>query len=340
MIPSPRRALQEALLGRHGLRGFLLALLLLVLFALGLHRAAGDFLRRIVACILRARRKVPRGHEPPNRRSPDCRRVPPFVHYRPDPMIYSQEWLIGQGIGVTYDNPDIHLERGGVAVSSNDLEPDTEYVVRARIWNRSTDAPAVNVPVEFSSLAFGIGTAKTTLGVDHVDLPVKGMAGLPAVASVTWRTPPEPGHYCLQARIVWADDAEPGNDVGQENTDVRPLNSPEARFRFAVRNDTAAREVLRLEADGYELPELRPCGDRPRAPAESHARDAHPVPEGWTLELRPAEVALAPDEEREVEVHVVAPDDFEGRRSFNVHAFDGARLAGGVTLTVHGKAAD
>ena len=54
------------------------------------------------------------------------------------------------GIAVAWDNPDIHLELGGVTVPSESLSKSTTYDIVARIWNGSTDAPAVKMPVRFS----------------------------------------------------------------------------------------------------------------------------------------------------------------------------------------------
>jgi hypothetical protein len=65
-------------------------------------------------------------------------------------MIYSQQYLMSQGLAVTWDNPDIHLELGGVTVDSHDLKPNTTYDVIARIWNNSLDAVVVGMPVAFS----------------------------------------------------------------------------------------------------------------------------------------------------------------------------------------------
>ena len=88
----------------------------------------------------------------------ECVKVPAPVYRRPDPLIYSQRYLMSQGLAVTWDNPDIQLFQAGVPVPSHTLAPATEYEIVARIWNGSTDAPAVNLPVRFSYLTFGIGT--------------------------------------------------------------------------------------------------------------------------------------------------------------------------------------
>lgn len=85
----------------------------------------------------------------------------PWVYRQPDPLIYSQQYLQSLGLAVTWHNPDIHLERPsapGVEVDSNKLDPDTEYVVVAHVWNSSTTAAAVDMPVKLSYLSFGIGT--------------------------------------------------------------------------------------------------------------------------------------------------------------------------------------
>ena len=73
---------------------------------------------------------------------------PAFV--RPDPLIYDQYYLTSLGLSVTWDNPDIQLYLNGAPVASTQLEAGTTYEVAAQIWNNSTDAPVVNMPVAFS----------------------------------------------------------------------------------------------------------------------------------------------------------------------------------------------
>jgi hypothetical protein len=36
----------------------------------------------------------------------DCQHVPAHIYKRPDPMIYSQQYLISKGLAVTWDNPE------------------------------------------------------------------------------------------------------------------------------------------------------------------------------------------------------------------------------------------
>lgn len=298
---------------------------------------------------------------------PKCGVVRPENYRRADPLIYSQRWLRSQGLAVTWNNPDIVLYRDGVAVSSSELEADTEYEVRATVWNNSTDAPAVDMPVEFSYLDFGIGPDPIPFGTDVVTVPVKGAAGHPATAARSWRTPDRPGHYCLQVNLVWADDANPDNNLGQENTNVGAATSP-ALFRFPVRNEYGARRLLELVADSYEIPEQRDCSepeldDREqakrsnKAPSKERAYTARlrskydraadwqlarlrhdpgrfPVPAGWIVDFSEQALDLAANETRDVDVRITPPDDFLGEQVINVHGIHAGHIVGGVTLTV------
>jgi hypothetical protein len=296
------------------------------------------------------RRPEPRPRRPKSRA--DCQPVSRFVYRRPDPLIYDQYYLMGLGLPVTWDNPDIRIERGGAPVDPHALDPATEYEIVARVWNGSQNAPAVGLPVRFSYLSFGIGTESHPIGTTVVDLGVKGSPGAPAFAHQSWTTPPAPGHYCLQVVLDWFDDANPLNNLGQTNTDVQTLNSPQAAFRFPVHNGGRKPRHVRLEADGYALPPRDPC---PYEPAESadmsdEERDTRlrraiathaglgEIPEGWRLHLEPEEFSLNPGETRDVSVEAIAPDGFDGRVAFNVNAFDGALLLGGVTLYAEGRA--
>lgn len=277
-----------------------------------------------------------------------CVRISDPAYRRPDPLIYDQEYLLKQGLAVTWDNPDIELRKGGVAVPSHALQPDTEYDIVARIWNGSTDAPAVGLPVEVSFLSFGIGTTSHFVGSTHVNLGVKGGPNHPAFATVKWRTPPEAGHYCLQVRFSWIDDLNPDNNLGQENTEVGTAHSA-VTFAFPLRNDGRRRRRYRFEVDAYAVPPLEPCRPRPKRPRRlreppgtidqvppRHDRANYPLPPGWSVELEPDTPLLAPEEEISVTAVVTAPDGFTGRQAVNVHAFDDSGPAGGVTFYVEG----
>src|SRR5215207_9430900 len=109
-----------------------------------------------------------------------CMPVREKVYRRPDPLIYSQRYLMAQGIAVTWDNPDISIRQEGNSVSPHTLLPDTDYEIVAQVWNGSTKAPAVHLPVHFFYLSFGIGTVKQAIGHTFVNLGVKGSPSCPA----------------------------------------------------------------------------------------------------------------------------------------------------------------
>lgn len=297
------------------------------------------------ACCGRRRESRPRRR--PSRA--DCQPVPRTVYRRADPLIYSQAFLLAHGLSVTWNNPDIRLERFGSVVHSHALAPETEYEIVARIWNGSLNAPAPGLAVRFSFLTFGIGQESTLIGVKHVDLGVKGSAYSPAFARHAWVTPPA-GHYCIQVELDWPDDANPGNNLGQENVDVLQLESPHASTRFPLRNAARIEQTLLLEADGYALGSPGPCDEPPvesadmseherrermRQALEAHGRKG--TPRGWSVEITPSHVLLGPGESHEVQVEVFAPDGFEGRQPININAFAGSVPVGGVTLYVEGS---
>jgi hypothetical protein len=288
-------------------------------------------------CYRKSLKKTPTSH---------CQIIPPHIYKRPDPLIYDQYYLMAQGIAVTWDNPDIELRRNGVPVPSSHIEPDSDYEIVARIWNGSNDAPAVGLPVDFSYLDFGIGTIRRPIVRTTVDLPVRGAPGHPAFAAVPWHTPAAPGHYCVVVELLWADDANPRNNLGQENLTVVALNSRHGRIQVPVRNPSRFPRHLRMEADSYFIPPLPLCPpprpnheqrlgpDVERQVLIRHDRTLFPIDPPWTVELEPPELDLRPDERQEITVNVAAPDDFRGSRPININALDGDALVGGVTLIV------
>ena len=196
-------------------------------------------------------------------------------------------------------------------------------------------------------MSFGAGTVRNYIGETYVDVPVKGSPTLPAEARMTWTTPPA-GHYCIQAELHWIDDANPLNNLGQENVDVKKLNSPNATFTFALRNTSARPRRFELRADSYAIPAKTPCADltRPanpgglantrRDPYARHRPASCPIPAGWIVDFPGGrELALGPGEQHDVTVKITAIDGFVGTQPINVNAFDGAELVGGVTLYVH-----
>ncbi len=277
---------------------------------------------------------------------------------RPDPLIYSQSYLMSIGLAVTWNNPDIQLFRGGAPVSSDDLQPSTRYEIVARIWNGSTEAPVVEMPVRFTMHGFGVGTEGTPIGEAKVDLGVKGSPGSPAFARIMWTTPAAPGHYCLRVTLDWPDDSNPNNNVGQENTNVIETASP-ARAVFRLRNDNKERERrYRFEVDTYSVPDREPCPRDPRREptrttqvqvrdaaavglielpshvSARHRRTAYPIPAGWTVQIEPEEITLGPDQHADVKAMLDPPSEFRGQQTFNINAFDETGLVGGVTIVV------
>ena len=278
-------------------------------------------------------------------------------------MLYSQSWLMSQGLAVTWDNPDIQLyDTKNNPVSSSDLLPDTDYQVVVRIWNNSYTGPAAGLEVQLGFIHIGFGNTRFAIGSTAVNLGVKGSAHCPVFAKFVWHTPAVPGHYCLQAQLVWPDDANPNNNLGQENTLVGIVHSP-ADFVFTVTNDATVERRFELEADMYGIPPLAPCPDT--APnrdaavsraagryAESQARwtailrtqayGMFPVTVDWNLAIAPHTFTLAANASQDIKVSIdYRKGTFHGTQPFNIHGFasppNGPRiLAGGVTLYVQG----
>lgn len=261
---------------------------------------------------------------------------PAFV--RPDPMIYDQYYLTSLGLAVTWDNPDIQLYLNGAPVDSNQLLAGTTYEVVAQIWNNSTDAPVVGMPVAFSFLEFGVGTTSVPIGSTQVDLGVKGGPNCPTYATMPWTTPTTPGHYCIQVLLQPADDTNPQNNLGQENTNVGTAHSP-AVFTFTLRNNTEKQQTYNFALDAYVPGTPDPCGATNSAKDRSariarHRRGMQPVPPGWQITMVPQTPTLDPDQSTVITVTAAPPAGFTGNQVVNVNAFHSSGLAGGVTLTV------
>jgi hypothetical protein len=294
-----------------------------------------------------------------NRGGP-CITVSPATLKRADPLIYAQYYLMKMGLAVTWDNPDIQIFRAGAPVAPFDLLPATDYDVNIRVWNGSYDAPALNLPVALSYLSFGIGVSSTAIGINKADLDAKGGPLEPAFTSIPWKTPAVAGHYCLQASLIWPDDANPDNNLGQKNVQVGTAHSP-AVFDIQVHNDSAVTRTFTFEVDQYTIPPLEPCGPRTTPPrsvvvppgggrlAESKARwktalatqayGRFPLSPGWTVAFSPAQPVLTAFEQITVQIAVEPAASFQGRQAVNVHGFAqaenrGRALAGGVTLLV------
>jgi hypothetical protein len=294
-------------------------------------------LGRLIAAILRAIRRRPRPQTGTPRRptaDTDCVRLDDPAFLRPDPLLYSQRQLLARGLAVTWDNPDIVLLKNGAPVGSHELDPATTYDVSVRVWNNSTEAPVIGMPVRLSFLDFGVGTVSIPIGTGTVDVGVKGSSTQPAHVSIPWTTPATPGHYCLQALLDPVDDVDRGNNLGQENTDIRPMQSP-AEFTFELRNRAAVSHTYRFELDSYALPALPPCSARePRDKTLArHLRSGHPVPDDFAVSIVPARPQLAAGAQTTITVSVEGPSGFVGAQPLNVNVFHEHGFVGGVTLT-------
>jgi hypothetical protein len=272
-----------------------------------------------------------------------CQFTNPAYH-RPDPCIYDQYYLMSLNIAVTWDNPDISLLRNGVVVSETQLLPNTQYEIDATIWNNSFLAPVAGMQVNFGYLSFGASTVLHPIGSTLVNLGVKGGPGCPALAKMLWTTPATPGHYCIQVQFSCPDDSNPNNNLGQNNVQVVPAQSP-ANFTFTLRNQTKTANTYNFEVDTYAIPAAPPCpetiaqnqgtfAERLKKIQAIHDRANFPVPAGWTVQITPPEVALASGDETQIAVSVTPPTGFVGTVPFNFHAMYGKNYAGGVTVYV------
>jgi hypothetical protein len=262
-------------------------------------------------------------------------------YHRPDPMIYSQFYLMKQGLAVTWDNPDIQLYHNDVPVPSHALQPETVYEVVARCWNLSYDAPVVAMPVKFTYLDFGAGTSNNIIGQTPVNLSVIGGSENPGFARVKWKTPSLTGHYCIQAKLEWSDDKNPENNLGQENVNVVETHSP-AFFNFKVKNESKREHRYHVEADAYTIPPLLPCNetrqsaDRKKEIIKNrNSRGNYPVPDDWKVKYDEELFVLNGGTEKIVKVTVTPPDNFTGSKPFNFNVFDEQNVfIGGVTVTI------
>lgn len=254
---------------------------------------------------------------------------------KPDPFLYSQQYLIGLGLPVTWDNPDVFIYDGNNLVDPHDLHANTTYTVVARIWNNSPDVPVINMQVNFSFLSFGMGTQSNPIGTTATDLAAKGLPGCPAFAYMPWTTPATLGHYCLQILLQPPDDSNWVNNLGQRNTDVAQPQSP-AVFSFAVGNHVASRpRNVKFKVDCYAIPPLPVCSEiLSVGKSRVISKTAPPVPAGWNVVLTPSTLQLLTGEEKPVQAQITPPPGFHGTMPFNVTGVDDYGPVGGVTLLV------
>ena len=274
----------------------------------------------------------------------DCLTPPPDIRARPDPYIYSQEWLSARGLAVTWDNPDFVIidQATGTLADRLALLPNHDYTIEAAVHNNSFMA-AISTQVAFEVRAFGIGTPPlTALAPDVVNVPAFGTA----IARTSWHTPASGGHNCLRALIFHVDDANPLNNIGQHNTDVAAPQSPERALKFSVGGEGALGRELVLRMNAYELPPKADCpptfGERAsvkylRGLQERHDPRRYPVPEDLGAVLSHRTIAPRDGELIEVTLSFAAAATNGPRRAVNVDAYAGDQLMGGVTAYIGGE---
>jgi hypothetical protein len=279
------------------------------------------------------------------KRPPDwgCIYVPARLTDRPDPCIYDQFMLMALGLPVTWANPDFAILLNGVAQNTYDLTASTTYDVVVTVHNSSRTRPAPGTRVDLVWMEFGAGgTIKHAAGTQFADVPI-----WPGVAQThfAWTTPPDPGHYCLAATLFHPDDADPSNNVGQNNTQVYAAHSqvkspirifntfvdePPPSSALVARGAPVPRhgDDVEITVDSYVFVDAigkQADPDRMFAP-----RDA-----AWPARVEPAKFTFAQGERwRDVMLIVDAPDGPGPPETFNVSVRQGGAPTGGVTVTV------
>ena len=231
----------------------------------------------------------------------ECGRLPDPLIRRPDPCIYSQQFLQSQGLPVTWNNPDIWVapadNPGAIEPDSYHLKDDTDYIVSVQAHNASTD-PAIGVRVRLVYRPWSFNSpdlvpVETDASGNEVFKFVDIAAMGAAVAQFKWHTPPvaagESQHFCLQVYLSHPMDMNTANNMGQENTNVHSQNpgfvSPGeiAEIEVPLFNTRRRAQTVRLRWDAYQINtddkvelKLRATHGRPRMPLSN--RLGHMLP--------------------------------------------------------------
>lgn len=322
----------------------------------------------LVLRLLRLRKTRLASAVPPKRQS--CLHVPPSVWKKPDPFLYSQLYLMSQGLDVEWTNPDIWLEEAahpGLPITGNPLA-DTDYDIVARVWNGSFEAPAFNVIAEFLVASYGVGWTAQSIGTQVI--PIVQVRGLgPSYARQRWRTPPEEGHFCLVVRLFHPDDANPNNNEGQENLYVVQASAnPGVTLDLPLHNAQRQAIQMSFEASTYKVPEIKevrrrleevmtsvPDGNPARplsdfsfrkvaavvGPAirKWHSRGSSPVPATWSVRLPEQPVSLAPGQSQTLRIPIGLPEGMgPARYQLSIHVSLTSEVPyGGVTYQIEVK---
>ncbi len=275
----------------------------------------------------------------------DCMHPPSRVIDLPDPFLYSQFYLRTLGLPVTWDNPDIRILADGQEVYTYDLLPDTEYRAEITVHNNSAK-PAPDTRVQASWLEFGVGgsiAASHPICDRAISLPSRGQPGEPAKVLTTWRTPTEPGHYCIEVQLSHPMDGNSGNNRGWNNTvvkrarpgqavllDIPVWNAfPVAGYASMELQGAASQVQLRLDSYTLRLPPEE--GDRGVESFFGH------VAARWNAEIDRTALRLQPGhgpENAALRMTVPAEAPVGTCQLFNVSGAVKGRPVGGVTLIV------
>ncbi len=274
-----------------------------------------------------------------------CVYIPERISNRPDPCLYSQFLLMQLGQPVTWDNPDVALFLGGVEQNTYDLTVNTHYEVRITVHNASREKPAVGTQVAIRWIEFGAGAL-----IRH---PIANLAATvpvwPGTITLTtdWQTPATPGHYCIEIELSHPQDANPANNRGWNNTQVKAAGSevqvPIRIFNqwvagppptdvvprtLAMPSDANPWNLVELTVDSYVFHDAIGKDADPNSMFE-------PRPPAWPARVAPNLFHFGPDETyRDVLLIVDAPDTPGPPEAFNVSGRQGGAPIGGVTVTV------
>lgn len=240
----------------------------------------------------------------------------------PDLYTYSQwdssTWHLNSGGGdPIWNSPCIQLyDAAHDPVSSHDLTAGRLYTIEATFYNDEPTA-AVDADVTFAWNLYGAGQGSGTWNLivpSPVTITVPAASGTTsgtAIAEIPW-TPGGAGHVCLKATIYHPWDPNPDNDVGQENTHVKPVSSPGVTD-FLVTNPTTERALVYLEARQI---------------------DAKPVWPAYLTRAYPQE--LDPGETKTATLTVdVPPWVTTGEtRTFEVTAYIDGEIIGGINVDI------
>lgn len=239
--------------------------------------------------------RLKEGFRDQDKEQADCKvPFPEDLMRRPDPCIYSQWFLEAQGFPVTWDNPDIWMARkatpGVVEPDSYHLLENTDYIVSVQAHNAGTDlAVGVRVRLVYRPWSFN-SPDLTPVEVDAGGHEVFRIVNIPpmgsAITTFAWHTPavgPESSHFCLQAMLSHPMDVNPGNNLGQENTQVLDTDGQTAHLLVPLHNPARVAQRLAIAARHYrivddEQVELRLKYNRGRAPDSALHRLARLVP--------------------------------------------------------------